>query len=294
MTALCLVAAMQTAPNPYLLGIGRRGSVKIEPGQLYDMRSGKPATLPDVVRAALGKQFVFLGEEHATSAHQNLEAALVTALAATRPVTVGMEMFTRPKQDVLDEWSQGKLLEADFLTKVDWQSQWGFPYEFYRPVLEAVRTGKLRLVALNIPRDWVHVTAVHGLDNLPSSAKIQLPTDMFRGNKEHRTIYDALVGPHEMPGVKPDNMYAAQVLWDEAMADTALKVRSVFPPMPGEAFVVIAGSGHVMYGQGINYRVARRRGGKGLSVVMLESDAPLEVSRGIGDFVLVSKPVEKK
>jgi hypothetical protein len=45
-----------------------------------------------------------------------------------------------------------------------------------------------------------------------------------------------------------------------------------------------------MYGRGINLRIQRRRGGDGLTLVMLQSDKPVEVSKGVGDFVFVSKP----
>ena len=78
-------------------------------------------------------------------------------------------------------------------------------------------------------------------------------------------------------------MYAAQVLWDEGMADTAIKLRG-----EAEVFVVLAGSGHVMYGQGINYRIASRGQGTGVIVVMTQSSEPIQSSRGVGDFVFVT------
>jgi uncharacterized iron-regulated protein len=53
--------------------------------------------------------------------------------------------------------------------------------------------------------------------------------------------------------------------------------------------VVVAGSGHMMYGQGINYRITRKTGERTLNVMCLTSDGPREVSKGIGDFVFVSR-----
>ncbi|MFK9832816.1 ChaN family lipoprotein, partial [Escherichia coli] len=77
------------------------------------------------------KPFVFLGENHATTDHQKMESAVIEALqAAKRKVVVGLEMFTRPKQDVLDEWSAGSLSEDAFLEKAEWKTQWGYPYHF--------------------------------------------------------------------------------------------------------------------------------------------------------------------
>jgi hypothetical protein len=54
--------------------------------------------------------------------------------------------------------------------------------------------------------------------------------------------------------------------------------------------VVVAGSGHMMYGQGINYRIGRKTGERALNVMCLTSEAPCQVSSGIGDFVFVSRP----
>jgi uncharacterized iron-regulated protein len=273
------------------LAIGRHGKAQIEPGQLFDLSSTKSVTMDDLVAAAKGKPFVFLGEEHATPAHQQMEADVIRALAASgRHVIVGMEMFTRPKQDVLDQWSAGALTESDFLDQVDWKGQWGYPYACYRPVLEAVKALHLPLVALNVPRAWPHAVSLHGIQGLPTSARLQLPPEIFLGNADHRRIFDAMVGPHGMPGVSPDNIYAAQVLWDESMADTALRYLALTQPPSDTVFVTISGSGHVLYGQGLNWRIARRKGGRGVTVVMMQSATPVTVSRGIGDFVYLTAP----
>ena len=85
-------------------------------------------------------------------------------------------------------------------------------------------------------------------------------------------------------------MYAAQVLWDTAMADSALKYLGGRPSTRNTVFVVIAGSGHVMYGQGINFRVRQRTGECGVTVMMVDAEDRVEVSRGIGDFVFAAKP----
>ena len=286
-------ALLQTEPDPNLLPIGSKGSVTVQPGQIIDVRTGKPATADDLARAAEGKPYVFLGENHATTEHQKMESTVIEALAnAKRKVAVGLEMYTRPKQDVLDEWSAGSLSEDAFLEKSEWKVQWGYPYPFYKPVFDSVLNHHLPLIALNVPRDWVRKVGKKGYAGLPTSAKLQLPADLYLGNKDHRKLFDAMVGPHQGMG-SMDNMYAAQVLWDEGMADTAVKYRAVTPTERDSVFVVIAGSGHIMYKQGIPYRIHRHKGGEGISLIMISSDKPVEVSKGIGDFVYVTLPDPK-
>ena len=137
-----LLAALlgQTPPDPNRLPLGPKGERTVAVGAITDLASGREATPKDVARKARGKRFVFLGENHATTPHQRLEADVIQALVDDgREVIVGLEMYTRTKQEWLDLWSKGGIEEADFLQKSDWKGQWGFDFGFYRPVFEAVR-----------------------------------------------------------------------------------------------------------------------------------------------------------
>lgn len=293
-SALFLLPTQAAAPDPNRLPIGPKGERTVEVGKITDLRSGKAVTAKDIAEAARGKRFVFLGENHATAPHQQLEADVIQALVADgREVVVGMEMITRPKQGPLDLWSAGKLEEADFLSQVDWKGQWGYDFGFYRPVLNAVKQNHLPLVALNVPRDWVRTVGRGGFAALSTEQRLQLPPALGQPIPEHRQVFDSLMGGHPVAGQQGENMYAAQVLWDEGMADTALKFLDRMPTSSKTVFVVIAGSGHVMYGQGINARIEKRGGGKGITVVMTQSATSPTVSRGLADFVYVSTPSEK-
>jgi uncharacterized iron-regulated protein len=288
--------ALQNPPDPNRLPIGTKGEATVQVGGIYDLNRQSRATVRDIAMAARGKRFVYLGENHATTDHQQMEAEIVAALIGEgRHVVVGLEMYQRPKQSLLDQWSRNTISEADFLEKSDWKGQWGFDFAFYRPVFQVVRDNALPLIGLNIPRDWVRSVGRQGLAGLPSDAKTELPANIDLGNKDHRAMWDALLGAnaHPMAGPSMNNMYAAQVLWDESMADTAIKYLDTAPKDPKTVFVVIAGSGHVMYKQGINWRVAKRNAGSGITVVMMQSNEPATVSRGIGDFVYVTPEAKK-
>lgn len=284
-------AATQAPPSPYLLPIGREGQTVVESGRLTDLLTGRAATADDVAKAADRKLFVFLGEEHATEPDQATHAAIIEALVRRgRHVIVGLEMYQRPKQSILDQWSVGEIGEADFLAKSDWRGQWGYEFAFYRPVFDAVQRYKLPLVGLNVPREWVRSVGKGGFEALGPADRAQLPTDMSLDNADHKKVFDSLMGAHAMS----PNIYSAQVLWDEAMADTAIKYLAVHRPSGRTVFVIIAGSGHVMYRQGINYRIAKRKAGDGITVVMLQSNEPVTVSNGLADFVLVSPGPKEK
>lgn len=290
--SLILAAILgQSASDPNRLAIGRKGERTVAVGSLTSLANGREATAKDVAQAARGKRFVFLGENHATAPHQQMEADVIQALLDDgRQVIVGLEMYTRPKQDWLDQWSQGKLEEADFLAKSDWKGQWGFDYGFYRPVFETARKAHVPMIALNVPRDWVRAVGRGGYVALTTEQRLQLPPNLGDRNESHRRVFDALMGGHPMGGPTGENIYSAQVLWDQGMADTAIKVLERTPVSAKTVFVVIAGSGHVMYGQGINDRIARRKAGEGVTVVMTQSESAATVSNGLADFVYVTKP----
>lgn len=284
--------ALHAQNDPNRLPIGTKGESSVGVGQIYDLNGQKRATVQDIVNAARNKRFVFLGENHATTDHQQMEAEVIAALVGSgRHVVVGLEMYQRPKQDWLNQWTQGSIAESDFLDKSDWKGQWGYDFAFYRPVFQVVRDNSLPLIGLNVPRDWVRAVGKQGFAGLSSEAKADLPGDMDLGNKDHRSVFNAMIGggTHPMTGPSFDNMYSAQVLWDESMADTAIKYLDKAPKDSKTVFVVIAGSGHVIYKQGINWRIAKRKAGDGITVVMVQSDGPATVSRGVGDFLYVTQ-----
>lgn len=281
--------------NTYLLPIGRTGEATVAVNEVRDMRTDTPSDVTKIAEAARGYRFVFVGESHDNPHHHKMQADIIQALAeAGRDVVVGFEMFTRPVQKALNPWTLGMYTKEEFIKEADWKGQWGFPYEIYEPIFEVTKKYKLPMVALNVPRDWVRAVGKGGYDALTAEQKAQLPSDFYMGNKEHRKLIESMMGGHPMTGTAGENMYKAQTLWDEGMADTALKYLAARSVGAETVFVILAGSGHTMYGQGINYRIKRRTGMDGLAVTCIESKEPIKVSKGLGDFVYCSPEVERK
>jgi len=268
--------------DPLLLPIGNKGRATVQLGQMVNLKTHKAVTPLDIGKAAEGTRYVYLGEEHNDLRHHQMQADVIRALAADgRHVIVGMEQFTRPVQPSLAGWTLGWYSEEEFIEKSDWKHQWGMDYALYKPIFDAAKELQLPIVALNIPRDWVHVVGQKGLSGLSADQKAELPAEIDVNNKTHQQVFQAMIGGHPMTGM--ENMYAAQVLWDTGMADTAVKYMAEHPS-DKTVMVVIAGSGHVLYKQGINWRVMRRTGDPGITLVMGEDDKARQVSRGVGDF----------
>ena len=279
-------------PDPLLLKIGMPGTVTVRPGTIVQTSTGKEVTVQDVAKAAGGHRFVYLGESHTTLAHHEMQAAVIEELAKMgKDVIVGFEMFTRPVQAQLNPWTLGWWTEGEFIERADWKGQWGFDFSLYRPIFDVVKKYRLPMVALNVPRDWIRRVGRDGAKALTAEEQSQVPAIEI-DNTNHRAVFNALMGGHPPTGDRGENIYSAQVLWDTAMADSALKYLTSRPTTSNTVMAIVAGSGHVMFGQGINYRIRKRTGDTGITMVMTEETKPAEVSRGLGDFVYnaVKKP----
>lgn len=285
--AAIAVSAMlgQEGQDPWRLPIGPKGERTIAVGKLMHMVSGKEASLDDIVTSAKGFRYVLIGESHDHAGHHQMQADIIEALAKSgRDVLVGFEMFTRPVQKQLNPWTLGWQTEEEFIVQSDWKKQWGFDFALYRPIFNVTKKYKLPMIALNVPRDWVRAVGRGGPGALTAEQKTQMP-ELYLQNAEHRSIFNAMMGGHPPTGPQGENIYAAQVLWDEGMADSAIKYLKQYPTTSNTIVVIVAGSGHVAYGQGIAYRISRQTQEKSLIVMLTSGKESSTVSRGLGDFV---------
>jgi uncharacterized iron-regulated protein len=87
--------------------------------------------------------------------------------------------------------------------------------------------------------------------HIPPLADIDLSNAAYRAQ-----IVEAF-SAHGEAGHSPnfENFWAAQVLWDETMAERIAQQRLA---QPERQVIVLAGEGHIAYGYGIPSRVARR------------------------------------
>lgn len=287
LTTLVVSALAVAAPvDVYRLPIGPAREVTAQVGWT-DLRTGKPSSAEAVAAAADGVSYLVFGESHDSQPHKVGVSEVMRALKARgRQVVLGLEMFTRPNQPNMAPWTLGWWDEERFKRETNWQTEWGFDFAIYRPAFETARELRLPMVALNVPRAWVRAVGRGGLESLPEEAKGQVPpVDVT--NTNHRMVFDALMGGHPTGGVRGDQIYAAQTLWDVGMADTALKAMARWPKNPNRIMVILCGSGHAMYGQGINYRLMQQAGAASITVIGMDGDAPRPVRVGLGDFTLL-------
>lgn len=241
-------------------------------------------TLPEIMTVVADRKIIYVGENHDRFSNHVMELEVIKELHRRgKKIAIGMEMFQRPFQKVLDDYIEGKIDEAAFLKGTEYFERWGFDYHLYRPILLYARSEKIPVIALNIPKEIVEKVFRSGIDSLSEHERKSAPSQMDFSDEAYKERLEKIFREHrEVENFKTshfDFFYQAQVLWDESMAES---VDQFLKTHPHDQMVVLSGNGHLAYGSGIPKRAARRNG---YDYAILLNDADLE--KGIADFVLL-------
>ena len=252
------------------------------PGTIFDTRSRQPVVFAELVAALEQVPIVYVGESHMDPAHHEVQRQIIEALADGRPgLAVGLEMFDRTYQPVLDQWGRGLLDEDALLEKSHWYANWRYPYGLYRPLMDTIRSRKLRTVALNLPFHIPAKIAVGGLDSLFGDDRKYLPLRIDTTDARHRAFVSRVFQQHRAPGRTDfEKFYQAQCVWEEAMAE------AVSDGAGGGPMVVLAGSGHIVEKFGIPRRAFERNGAAYLTVMPVSAGSTARLAEA--DFLWVT------
>lgn len=259
-------------------------SQTVKPDTIISTKTGKSITFDQLMADLNRYQIIFVGENHTNSAHHAIQQKIIEAVFQNTPsMRVGMEMFDRSYQEVVDLWSAGVLDEETFLRKVHWYANWQFDFGLYRDILGFIRENRIKIVALNIPFYIPGRIRVGGIDNLADTDKQYLPKEIDTSNAAHRNYVEQVFNQHHLRGnVKFDDFYMVQCVWDEIMAE------SIAANLGGNKIVVLSGNGHIQYKYGIPDRAFRRTSASFRTLYLVSAGKEIEL--GIADYVWVTQP----
>lgn len=229
---------------------------------------------------------LYLGERHDSVADHAAQLDIIQAMHRKNPnVAIGLEMIQRPFQKPLDQYIAGEINEAQMLEQTEYQQRWGFPWELYAPIFRYAKQHQIPLLALNTPSEISHKIARSGLDSLTDSELkfIPAPDEIDTSNDVYRDYVATAFGGHSAHGkFNFDHFFAAQVTWDETMADMISQFKR---SSPDTQVIVLTGQGHVVYGHGIPDRVERRLGPELNQQIVLLNLAPKPQNADIADIL---------
>jgi uncharacterized iron-regulated protein len=243
----------------------------------------EPLTDAEVVNRASQADFILIGESHTNPCDHTVQARLIEALAQSgQRFSIGLEMLPVTTQAVLDEFNARRITATDLGEEVDWEKIWGYSYALYKPIFELAEKFDLPVIGLNVPRQTLVTFRDKGNEALSEADRNALPRRIIPASPAQKAALEMQAGLHQsmrtastpdaaskdaqakgakaskdMPRKAPsmtamaEKFYLVQALWDSMMAEQALawKERLTRP------MLILAGSGHVEHGWGIEYRL---------------------------------------
>ena len=98
----------------------------------------------------------FIGDFHSFQQAQRTALRLFReAILPGENWAIGLEMIPSSYQKVLDDFQAGKIAVKTFHELIHYQEQWGFPWENYAPIFEWAHRHRVRLIALNRPKEFL-------------------------------------------------------------------------------------------------------------------------------------------
>ena len=250
--------------------------------------------------AVTSSRVVCVGEDHPNPHHHWFQLEVMREVVAHKPakLALGMEMFQRPFQGVLDDFAAKRIDDTALISRSGWEDRWGYDFGFYGPTMHAAIDAGGALLALNAPKELTKKVVHKGLESLTADEKKQVP-ELVLDDKAHRAWFDATMedmGGAEAhggnskdskadKGPSSDRIYTVQVIWDEAMADGAATWSKAHPD---GLLVLLAGNGHC-HDSAIVNRIKRRGVDKVISlrpVLDVEGHVAEALAKPTNDYIV--------
>lgn len=191
--------------------------------------TGKASRYDQMLQALSAADVVFFGEQHNDPIAHWLELQLAKDLVRLRPgqLVLGLEMFERDVQPLVDQYATGELNDKAF--EAD-SRPWPNYGTDYKPLLQLARQQKFRVVGTNAPRRYASQVAkgsLTALDALPAAEKawlVPLPLQVdyeLPGYQNMRKMF----GGDAAHAAGVQNIIQAQALKDATMAHFLAQAR---------------------------------------------------------------------
>lgn len=270
----------------YLHPIGKKEAAlapSFAPGTIFAAKTEAAVDFDAMMADLKSVRVIYIGESHTRGSDHQIQLKLLQALLKEHPnLAVGMEMFAGTYQAVLDRWSRGELETDAFLQQTHWYTNWRYPFDLYREILEFVKSNRIPLFGLNIPFHIPPKISIGGIDSLSEQEKGLLPRRIDLTRADHRAYVEGIFNHHRIPGRDDfENFYAAQCVWEDIMAE------SIARNLDGHVMVVLAGKGHIARKYGIPDRAYDRTGAPFRTIIPRAPDSG-EIDFAIADYIWIT------
>jgi uncharacterized iron-regulated protein len=254
--ALFLLMLINCTTMPKQLTVKSTGDT-FPVGTIVEARTGEPITYERLLQDLAGVRVIYVGETHTNREHHLIQTRLIDALHEKHPdLSVGMEMFDHRYDAVLAQWSAGELNREAFIEKSHWYARcagWGFTFDLYAPIFDAIKAEGIRLVGLNVPFWIPSEIRAGGLASLLPDERRLVAAEIDMGNAAHRAYLESVFQENAHRDMLSFNFfYEVQCTWEDTMAE------SIARKLGKSSMVVIIGNGHIQYKYGVPNRAHAR------------------------------------
>ncbi|MDW1916265.1 ChaN family lipoprotein [Vibrio sp. Vb0349] len=189
---------------------------------------------------------VLIGEWHTHAGVHRFQTDMLKQLTSyDRSLALSMEQFTRDKQPVVDAYLRGEIGEQYLMKQAN---AWPNYESDYRPLVEFAKQKNLPVIAANAPKSIVRCIGRQGLDyinKLDDDQRMFIAQAINTGSSPYKEKFMASM--HHGKPEQTEKQFAAQVTWDETMAESIV---SYLDDNPGAQIVHVAGKFHTEQGLG--------------------------------------------
>ena len=146
------------------------------------------------------KSMIFMGDFHALQQSQKAQLRILKSVPSDRPLILAVEFFEARHQKEIDRFQKGALSEIDFLKMIQWQKNWGFSWESYRPLVRWAQKKKVRLIGLNQHFQSRAATTLKARDRFAAEVLKKL-RHQYPGHRIMVIFGDLHLADRHLPGV---------------------------------------------------------------------------------------------
>lgn len=252
----------------------------------YQLNSpqGQALSLQNLPSELLTADVILVGEWHTHPGVHRFQTDLLHTLSSQRSVALSMEQFTRDKQPVINQYLAGEIGEQPLISE---GNAWPNYESDYRPLVELAKRQGLDVIAANAPKAIVRCIGRQGigyLDKLDETERHYLAAEINIADSLYKDKFMASM--HHGQPEQTERQYAAQITWDETMAESIVNYRKAHPQTQ---IVHIAGKFHTEGGLGTANSILRRA--PELKVVVITPVASLSENGSDYQLEVLEPPV---
>ncbi|WP_158134052.1 ChaN family lipoprotein [Vibrio navarrensis] len=252
----------------------------------YQLNSpqGQALSLQNLPSELLTADVILVGEWHTHPGIHRFQTDLLHTLSSLRSVALSMEQFTRDKQPVINQYLAGEIGEQPLISE---GNAWPNYESDYRPLVELAKRQGLDVIAANAPKAIVRCIGRQGigyLDKLDETERHYLAAEINTADSLYKDKFMASM--HHGQPEQTERQYAAQITWDETMAESIVNYRKAHPQTQ---IVHIAGKFHTEGGLGTANSILRRA--PELKVVVITPVASLSENGSDYQLEVLEPPV---